>query len=236
LNVTRSFSQDDIAAALGSEILSGKRKPRDRMPSDDEMFETYGVSRVVTREVVKTLMAKGLVVTRMGVGTIVQDPAYWNWFDADLLNWRVRLGLDAEFLVHLTQLRRIVEPAAASLAARARSREDLANLRDLIRAMENAVDNHRTFIEADLHFHLAISAASGNPFFRSFAGVIATALFGLLSMNSYAGRRTLAIAAAQHATIVDAIEARDGDAAADAMLRTIGAGHAHAKEARRGRT
>ena len=57
----RRAGQEDIAAALGGEILSGARKPGERMPTDADMLKTFGVSRVVTREVIKTLAAKGLV-------------------------------------------------------------------------------------------------------------------------------------------------------------------------------
>ena len=113
----RRAGQGDIAAALGGEILSGARKPGERMPSDADMLKTFGVSRVVTREVIKTLAAKGLVASRMKVGTVVLDPAHWNWLDADVLSWRANTGLDLDFLQHITDVRRAVEPTAAALAA-----------------------------------------------------------------------------------------------------------------------
>ena len=234
MRVSHPFTQHDIAAKLGAEILSGARKPGDRMPSDAEMLETFGVSRVVTREVVKTLTAKGMVATKLGVGTIVQDPASWNWFDPNLLSWRVRMGLDIEFLMQLTELRRVVEPAAAALAAQNRTRDELERLRAIIADMTAAEYDHHQFAQADLAFHLAVSAASGNRFFRSFAGVIEAALFALLSINSSASRKTHVTAAALHAEVVDAIEVKDKDAAAQAMSRTIEAGYVHARHAQRG--
>ena len=66
----RRAGQGDITAALGGEILSGARKPGERMPSDADMLKTFGVSRVVTREVIKTLAAKGLVASRMKVAEL----------------------------------------------------------------------------------------------------------------------------------------------------------------------
>ena len=227
------FSQDDIVWVLGSEILSGARKPGDRMPGDAEMFGSFGVSRVVTREVVKTLTAKGMVATRVGVGTIVQDPEHWNWFDHDVLSWRTRLGLDLDFWMQITEVRRVVEPAAASLAAQRRTKEHLKKLREAVRAMAKSEHDHQKFASADLAFHLAVSAASGNKFFISFAGVIEAALLALLSINTAATRKTHVRAAEQHGQIVDAIEAKDRDAAALAMLETIDAGYWHAKKARK---
>ena len=233
--VAQLFSQDDIAARLGAEILSGARKPGELMPSGAEMLETFGVSRVVTREVIKTLTAKGMVATKLGVGTIIQDPGAWNWFDSDLLSWRVKMGLDAEFLQWVTEVRRVVEPAAASLAAQNRTREDVANLRKYVRSMAEAGQDHRQWVHSDLAFHVTISRASGNPFFRSISAVIETALFAFFSLNLTVGRKALQNAVVKHSEIVDAIEAKDADAAAEAMLRTISVGHTHSRQAQRER-
>src|SRR6185437_8155949 len=92
------WSHTAIAAALGGEILSGARPPGSRLPSVEEMNARFGVSRVVVREVIKTLTAKGLVASRTRVGTVVRDPEAWNWLDAEVLEWRVQMGLDQNFL------------------------------------------------------------------------------------------------------------------------------------------
>ena len=77
--------------------MSGARKPGERMPSDADMLKMFGVSRVVTREVIKTLAAKGLVTSKMKVGTIVLEPSHWNWLDSDVLSWRANVGMDMDF-------------------------------------------------------------------------------------------------------------------------------------------
>ena len=107
---SRRTGQDNIAATLGEEILSGARKPGERMPSDADMHKMFGVSRVVTREVIKTLAAKGLVVSKMKVGTTVLDLTHWNWLDSDVLSWRANVGLDMDFLAHLTVVRSNRQP------------------------------------------------------------------------------------------------------------------------------
>ena len=221
-------------AALGAEILCGARKPGDRMPSDAQMLKSFGVSRVVTREVIKTLAAKGMVASRMKLGTVVLDPSRWNWLDRDVLSWRATNGLDLGFLTHVTDVRRAVEPVAASLAAAHRTRADIAILRKTLQDMAGAGDDRRLFAQADLHFHMAVSIASRNPFFQSFAGVIEAALSGMLSLNAGADSPQMqAATVANHRLVVDAIEAGDTAKAGKAMLQIIESGLEHAKRARR---
>jgi len=224
---------DEIAAILGSEILSGARPPGARMPTLLEMFERFGISRVLMREVIKTLTAKGMVASKSRVGTHVLEPSHWNWFDPEVLAWRVRLGLDASFLAQLAEMRRAVEPAGAGLAARYRSPEHIAEMRTALAAMAAAASDRRAFAEADLDFHIAVSAASGNPLFRSFAGVVETALAASFSLSSPADRQAATANVARHQAIADAIEAGDATAAANAMRTVIDEGLARVSEERR---
>lgn len=223
-NAARISGHDQIAAVLGSEILSGARPPGSKMPSAAELNERFGVSRVLMREVIKTLAAKGLVASKSRVGTLVLDPSHWNWLDPDVLGWRVNLGLDSSFLQHLAQIRCAVEPAAAALAAHRQSVEDIAGLRHALSEMAAAGSDRRRFAEADLRFHLLVSAASGNPLFRSFAGVIETALSASFALSSPTDPEASAAIVERHASIVRAIEAQDADAAAQAMLQVIDEG------------
>jgi DNA-binding FadR family transcriptional regulator len=170
----------------------------------------------------------------MKLGTLVLDPSNWNWLDPDVLSWRVSVGLDLEFMAQITAVRRAVEPLAAATAARNHTRADIVKLREAIAAMAQAEDNRRQFAEADLRFHMAVSAISRNPFFQSFTGVISTALSVVLALNAEADSPKMqSRAVARHAAVVDAIEAGDEDAAAKAMLYTVDNGLAHAKRARK---
>lgn len=227
------FGHDEIAATLGTEILSGARPPGSRMPTLMEMFERFGVSRVLMREVIKTLTAKGMVASKSRVGTHVLDPSHWNWFDPDVLGWRVRLGLDAGFLAQLAEMRRAVEPAGAALAAKHRTPQHVAEMRAALDAMAAAGSDRRAFAEADLDFHIAVSAASGNPLFRAFAGVVETALAASFTISSPADPQSAADNVARHRAIADAIEAGDADAARQAMLTVIDEGLARVSGERR---
>jgi DNA-binding FadR family transcriptional regulator len=226
LAVERAMSShDQIVAVLATEILKGVHKPDSNMPPEPALIERFQVSRTVMREVMKTLAAKGFVISKTRIGTRVLDPVNWNLFDADVLAWRVRIGLDDAFLQSLTEIRRAVEPAAAALAAKRRTSADIAKLRAHVARMSATTHTRQSFAEADLEFHLAIGSASGNPLMRAIASVIEAALVASFSMSSPvddAGDHE--ITANSHAAIVDAIEARDEAAAAAAMLRVIDIG------------
>src|ERR1700727_619195 len=116
LAVDRALSShDQIAAILGTEILKGIHRPGDNMPPEPDLIARFQVSRTVMREVMKTLAAKRLVVSKTRIGTRVRDPLHWNYFDVDVLVWRVRSGLDEKFMPRLTGTRRALAPAEPAL-------------------------------------------------------------------------------------------------------------------------
>lgn len=238
LAVERALSShDQIAAILGMEILRGVHRPGDNMPAEPDLIARFQVSRTVMREVMKTLAAKGLVVSKTRIGTRVRDPIHWNYFDVDVLVWRVRIGLDDEFRRSLTEVRRALEPAAAALAAQRRTASDLAHLRDYVREMGQRGHSRQSFAEADLDFHLAIGIASGNPLLRSMASVIEAALAASYAVSSPVDDASNhEVTVNSHAAIVDAIEARDPAAAAAAMLRVIDVGVQRINSTRKQRT
>jgi DNA-binding FadR family transcriptional regulator len=214
----------EIAAVLGAEILSGVRVPGSRLPSMDEMFQIFGVSRLVVREVMRTLAAKGMVTSKTRVGTKVCDPTQWNWLDPKVLEWRGKIGLDQTFMTQLTQVRLALEPAAAKLAAENRTEQDLAMLRAALKGMFGSGDDHQKFSKADRNFHDAVLAATHNPFFYAANSATEVALSRFLSPISSgvpASERMHIRSAAQHQEIFEAIAARKPIAAAQAMVRVI---------------
>jgi DNA-binding FadR family transcriptional regulator len=220
----RGRSHLEIAATLGGEILSGTRPPGSRLPSMDEMFQLFGVSRLVVREVIRTLAAKGMVTSKAKVGTRVCNPAQWNWLDPQVLNWRSEIGLDQVFLIQLTQVRLALEPAAASLAAENRTDEDLLAMRAALKGMYQSGDDHQKFSKSDRTFHDAIIAATHNPFFNASSSAMNVALSRVLSVvaSSVTSNEMMHVrSAAQHEKILDAIAARKPKAAADTMIRVV---------------
>jgi DNA-binding FadR family transcriptional regulator len=218
-------SHDQVARALGAEILAGVYPPGAKLPAEADMLSRFGVSRTVLREAFKTLTAKGLIVSKTRVGTSVLDSSHWNFFDADILAWKASQGFDIAFVRDLADVRRAVEAAGAHSAAERRTPEDIAEMRRCLDRMEAATDSASEFAQADLEFHKVVGQASGNVLIRSMAAVVETALLASFRMSSPVREAEEHAASVRgHRLIVDAIEARDGDAAAEAMRAIIGHG------------
>lgn len=214
-----------IVRTLGEDILAGRFVPGEKLPPEPELLERFGVSRTSLREAIKTLTAKGLLVVKTRVGTKVSERVRWNLFDPEVLSWKVRTGMDADFRRHLAEMRRAVEPAAAALAALHRTTDDVAGMRTAIAAMRAETRSEYGFARADLSLHLAIGAASNNPMMRSIAGVIETALLEAFTLSPPTRAPDLHRETVDaHERIVDRIEARDDRGAAAAMIAVIDAG------------
>lgn len=218
-------SHAQIARILGVEILTGVYPPGANLPPEPVLLSRFQISRTALREVVKTLAAKGLVLSKTRVGTRVLDPVNWNYFDADVLAWKVSLGMDETFRRNLAEIRRALEPQAAALAAERRTLADLVELSRCIAAMRAPGQDARSFAQADLEFHLAVGAASGNPMMRSMAALIETALLASFSLGSPTTGSDLQESVVDaHEAILNAIASRRKSAAAKAMLNVIQVG------------
>ncbi|QQV77343.1 FadR family transcriptional regulator [Sphingomonas aliaeris] len=218
-------SHDQVARTLGVEILGGLYKPGEKLPVEADMLARFGVSRTVLREAFKTLTAKGLIVSKTRVGTVVLDSAHWNFFDAAVLGWKVSQGFDIAFVRDLADVRRAIEAAAAAAAAKRCSPEDIAELRRCLARMDAATASASDFALADLDFHKTVGRASGNVLMRSLAAVVETALLASFRMSSPVREaEEHAASVAGHRRIIDAIEAGDADEAATAMRDIIGHG------------
>ena len=220
-------SHDNITRTIGKEILTGTYAPGTNLPQEAVLMERFDVSRTVLREVMKTLSAKGLVVLKTRIGTRVLNSSSWNFFDAELLAWRVELGLDEEFRRSLMEIRLAFEPSAASLAAGRRTQAQVVQLRDCVRRMAESKGDRDKFAEADLEFHQLVGVASGNPMMRSLAAVIETALFASFSQNTPVDDpNDLKKTAAGHGAIVAGIAAGNAARAGEAMVAVIRLGQA----------
>jgi DNA-binding FadR family transcriptional regulator len=219
-------AHDQIVSALAQEILSGALAPGEKLPLEADLLERFGVSRTALREALKTLAAKGFLSVKTRVGTRVTDSVHWNFFDKEVLTWRVAIGMDAQFRRHLAEVRQSLEPTAASLAAKHRTEADLSAMRAALDWMRREDSSAYEFARADLALHLAIGAASQNPMIRSVAGVIETALLEAFTLSPPTRAPDLHHETVEaHARIVDRIAAHDEAGAAQAMLAVIDAGY-----------
>jgi DNA-binding FadR family transcriptional regulator len=197
-----------VVNELGRRVVSGVYAAGALLPNEEQLCLELQVSRTALREAVKVLAAKGLLESRPRIGTRVRARELWNLLDPDILAWRCATGADAEFLRHLTELREIIEPAAASLAAKSRSEAQLHDLELAFNAMEGAEDIGQ-WVEADLAFHTAVLRATNNPLLMPLAAIIGSALESLLGVSARSAgdfKRALP----DHQKVFEAI--RQGDA------------------------
>jgi GntR family transcriptional regulator, galactonate operon transcriptional repressor len=165
-----------LAATLGREIVAGVHPPGSLLPNAPAICQRFGVSRTVLREAYNLLAAKALIVARPKVGTRVRPKAEWRILDPDVLAWHLQAGPGETFISDLFELRQMVEPAAAALAAEGRVPGTIKRIAEAFDRMERFRDGQAGLIEADLDFHMAILGATSNPFLTAFGSLIHASL------------------------------------------------------------
>jgi DNA-binding FadR family transcriptional regulator len=209
---------DKIANTLGTAIVAGEYPPGSALPTDVELCGRLSVSRSALREAFKLLAAKRLIRSRQKVGTQVRPRVEWNMLDPEVLAWHVRGVPTDAFVSGLFEVRRVVEPEAAALAAQRRSPEQLARLEAALADMVRFQDHSGDLADADLRFHQAILDATGNFFLASLGAVIESALVSSFRLSWDGGAHTPDAAMRQHHEIVAAI--REGRSAAAHAIMT----------------
>lgn len=148
--------------SLGQAILAGRFEVGSCLPPEPVLCEEFGVSRTVVREAIKSLVAKGLLVTGPKLGTRVLSDELWNWFDPDVIAWQAHTGLSSEFVRDLQELRLVVEPAAVRMAAARATPDDIARLEQAFGGMRDAIEHGGDYVTHDLRFHQGLLHASHN--------------------------------------------------------------------------
>jgi DNA-binding FadR family transcriptional regulator len=209
---------------LGEAIVSGRYAPRSVMPPEPLLGEQLGVSRTVVREAVKSLVAKGLLVTGPKVGTRVMPAEQWNWFDPDVVQWHSKVGLTREFLRDLQELRRVVEPAAVRLAAERATPADIAQIEAAYAGMKDAIENGGDYVHHDLLFHQGLLRACHNRMMVQMSKAL-----GALLRTSFEISTTRPDGPAQslplHRAVLDAVIAKTPQKAERAVLVLIDGAH-----------
>jgi GntR family transcriptional regulator, galactonate operon transcriptional repressor len=167
----------EVVHELAQRILSG-RYPEGVALDLAEIEAEFGVSRTVVRESLKVLAAKGLVDARQKRGTFVCERSTWNLLDGDMIRWQLMDEDNVSFLDDLAEVRQIIEPAAARLAAERRTDEDVERLERAIEGMAEAYRNgdEENEVAADLAFHRALLRAGHNELLQRMEMVIEAGL------------------------------------------------------------
>jgi DNA-binding FadR family transcriptional regulator len=151
-----------IARELGTAILSRKHLPGAPFGGEIEQSEALGVSRTAYREAIRILVAKGLLESRPKAGTRVTPRTSWNLLDPDILAWMFSGQPDEEFIQGLFELRGIIEPAAAALAAVRRTEAQLGDMDAALKGMALHGLASEEGQAADQRFHLVLFEATRN--------------------------------------------------------------------------
>jgi GntR family transcriptional regulator, galactonate operon transcriptional repressor len=205
---------------LGRGIVTGELAVGSPLPTEEQLVGIFGSSRSAIREATKVLVAKGLVVSRRKVGTIVQPETSWNLLDPDVLAWRYEHEPTTGQLDHLAQMRVVLEPEAARLAARAKGRAAVGAVRASYHRMEETIDDPDAFIVHDLAFHRAVVEAGGNELLVHLHSVLEVALAAARQVHTRNVRRNKRSLPA-HRAVLEAIASRDADAAAARMREVV---------------
>jgi DNA-binding FadR family transcriptional regulator len=217
----RATFQEQVLDALGRDICSGRIRPGELLPPEPDLCTRFGFSRIVIREAIKSLAAKGLLEVTRRVGTLVLEPTRWNLFDPGIINWRAETASkDPALQLDLMEMRRIIEPAAVRLAALRASDEERRTLRAAYMAMARAVAGKGDYVKADLAFHTTILSACGNQFVRQMQDAMAALLrvnFDLITQKPGGPADSLPL----HEAVCTAIERGDAEAAERAALALI---------------
>jgi DNA-binding FadR family transcriptional regulator len=195
-----------------------------RLSNESDLCRHFAVSRTVLREAVKVLADKGLIELSPRTGIHVRPRNEWNLLDPDLLGWLCEAGVDELFIRDLCEVRAIVEPAAAELAASRASDQEIEELLRWYRLIEANTADEAARLEADRNFHAAIFAACHNVFLTQMNTTVGVALRA--TQHDPSGARVhlpqvMEESVLAHKRVADAIARRDSAAARTAMERLI---------------
>ena len=211
--VQSSRLYEQIVRQIEESIQKGELSAGSQLPPERDLAKQFGVSRTAVREAIKALQEKGLVDAFPGRGTFVTTgtPNAMRRSLDRLVN-----SEEEEGRAYLVEVRDILEPEIAALAAERADDEALATMREAVKTMDSAAWDSDVYIEADLDFHLALAEAAGNPIvlslIDSIVGLLREQRLRIFRVEGGPDRGQQ-----HHRRILDAIQRRDPQAARAAM-------------------
>ena len=214
--IKKTRIHEEVFSQIHELIKEGRFKARDQLPSERELAEIFKVSRTSVREALRALESQGLIISRTGMGNFVVDLPL-----EALVGPLARLLIDEKnALADVFELRKLIEPHIAALAAERATKNDVAQLKRIVAKQTEAVNSGMTGVEADAEFHFTIGRATRNQALQK----LVSGLMELLSPSredslQTDGRRKASVDA--HRRIIAAIEKQDKNRARGEMLRHI---------------
>jgi GntR family transcriptional repressor for pyruvate dehydrogenase complex len=207
---------EEVVGQLHQLIDEGKLKVGDRLPSERELAETFRVSRSSVREAIKTLENEGMVITRPGSGTFITARNV----EALIPPLASLLSRGKDALLELFEMRCLVEPSIAALAAERATPADILRLKEIYSAQEQQIKHHAPVVDSDAAFHLTIGQATHNAALQRLVASIVEILKPIREKSLQTpGRAHKSLAS--HREILAAIERHEPELARQAMQRHI---------------
>ena len=211
--VRTSRLYEQIVQQIEESIVKGDLKAGDQLPAERELALRFGVSRTAVREAVKALREKGLVEAYSGRGTFITDGT--THAVRQSLDLMVKIG-QPEGSSHLAEVRAILEPEIAALAATRIQESELATMREAVAIMDRSGQDPDSYIEADLDFHLALAEGAANPLILSLldsiVGLLREQRLRIFRVPGGPDRGQV-----HHKRILEAVERHDAEKAREAM-------------------
>lgn len=201
-----------IARDLGIGIAAGRLRPGDTLAGEIEAAEQLEVSRTAYREAIRILAAKGMVESRTKTGTRVSPRERWHILDPELLGWFLETKPTEGFVRDLFEVRMMVEPYAAALAAAHHGKADLAAMTDALDTMERLGLGSEEGRAADRAFHRQVLMATRNEMIAALSSSVCAAVSWTTHFKARA-QKVPRDPIAEHRAVLDAIAAREPERA-----------------------
>jgi DNA-binding FadR family transcriptional regulator len=213
-----------VAHKLATDIIGGTFAPGSILPNEDNASASFGVSRSAYREAVRTLAAKGLVMATPKIGTRISPRSSWRLLDPDVLAWHLEVNCTTPFVCSLFEMRKVVEPSAAALAAIRRTEEDLSRLATALEQMARLDPGDAGWHGGLLAFHDGLLRCCDNEVLAAMWPAIQVTLqWGQALQMSQPNFRLVSDPVADHAKVFEKIAAQSAEDALQEMAFLIDA-------------
>ncbi|MBT3833471.1 MAG: FadR family transcriptional regulator [Gammaproteobacteria bacterium] len=217
-----------VVDILGFRMAAGEYQEGEVLPVEQDLADSLEVGRNALREAVKVLSGKGLISTAPRSGTKVRPRGEWNMLDPDVLRWHSDPDIATEkFMLDLIEMRGIIEPKAAELAAVRATKEDVATILSAYDTMAGSGEDRQARLDADILFHSAILKASHNEVLNHFKYAIAAYLKAHFRRGGAVSDEIDQKDLERHRQIAWAIAARKVKSAYSLTVEMLDSNHSH---------
>ena len=219
MKIERKKVSMQVVDHLKQMIKDKKLKPGDKLPSENQLTEMFGVSRTPVREALSVLEASGLIMSRQGGGSVVQTASFDHFLEETQFEF-----VDSQDILNLLETRIIVETGGARMAAERRTSEDLKIIKKKLEAVRKAYEHNEIGHQEDIAFHTAITEAAHNPILlrtmKNMSDLYEKAVkFSLMKNMGILGKRTKVLN--EHERLFNALELGDSAEAEKAMYEHL---------------